>query len=96
MRVAQSSRVAWVIFTLWLTSVVAGFILWTAMAGVSWWTSPNKGHADRVLWWFLTTALVSCIVAPFFSPARLPRGLLFSGLAAVAVVLTYYLCAFTT
>jgi hypothetical protein len=94
MSITKSSRTAWVIFGVSLAIVFAGFVVWTSLTGVSWWMSPNKALADRVLWRFVAVALFFSIIAPFFSAAPLLRRLFFSLLAALAVVVAYYICGF--
>jgi hypothetical protein len=94
MNTLRSSRFAWMLFAAGISIVVAGFIVWTSMTGVSWWTSPNKASADRVLWRFLVAAFLVCVVAPLPCVAPLSRRLLCSVAAAVAVVTAYHACAF--
>jgi len=94
MNIVKSSLVAWPLFGVGISLVLAGFVVWTALTGVSWWTSPNKALADRILWRFVAGAFLVCVTAPLLSAAPLWRRLLFSVLAAVAVAIAYYACGF--
>jgi hypothetical protein len=86
MSIAKSSLIAWVLFGAGIAVVFAGFVVWTSLTGVSWWTSPNKALADRVLSRFVAVAFLVSAIAPFFSTASLARRFLLSVLAAAAVV----------
>ena len=94
MSIVKSSRIAWILFGVGISLVLGGFVVWTSLTGVSWWMSPNKALADRVLWGFVAVASLVCVIAPLFSAARLSRRLLFSVLAALAVAVAYYVCGF--
>ena len=92
MSIKRSSRTAWILFSIGISTVFAGFVVWTSLTGVSWWTSPNKALADRVLSRFVAVAFFVSVVAPFFSTTNLPRRFLLSLMAGGAVAVTYYIC----
>ena len=85
------SSAAWLLFGIGLGIVVAAWLVWTELTGLSFWTSPNTALALRVRYELLGIGIVIGALGPLLSKITLRRRLGLCALSALAVGITYFL-----
>jgi len=85
------SSAAWFLFGIGFGLVIAAWLVWTQLTGLSFWTSPNRALALRLRHELLSIALVISALAPMFCGFTLLRRLGLCALSTLAVGVTYFL-----
>ncbi len=85
------SYAAWLSFGVGIGIVIAAWLVWVELTGVSFWTSPNTALALRLRHELLAIGMVVGGLGPLFSKITLPRRLGLCAVGALATGVAYLL-----